>query len=91
MNGRRYASERGVPTGRSTTPSYRTHRPSSHPINDTREASRLSDLPPLAAHFNQRNKLVAALHDARFVVTKDSGVREMCKTPASRRRCSNLE
>ena len=32
--------------GRSTAPSHRTHKPSSHPINDTREASRLSDLPP---------------------------------------------
>ena len=47
LTGSRYASERGEPTGRSATPSPRTHRPGYHPINDTREASQLSDLPPL--------------------------------------------
>ena len=47
VTGCRYASERGEPTGRSATPSHRTHRPAHHPINDTREASQLSDLPPL--------------------------------------------
>ena len=46
LNGCRYASERGEPTGRSATPSPGTHRPSSHSINDTREASQLSDLSP---------------------------------------------
>ena len=46
MNGCRYASERGEPTGRSTPPSHRSHRPAHHPINDTREASQLSDPSP---------------------------------------------
>ena len=46
MSGCRYASERGGTTGRSTIPSPRTHRPAHHPINDTREASQLSDLSP---------------------------------------------
>ena len=46
QTGCRYASKRGAPTGRSTTPSRRTHRPACHPINDTREASQLSDLSP---------------------------------------------
>ena len=60
MTGCRYASERDGPDGRSsrsTTPSRRTHSPSSHPVNDTREASRLSDLPPHrgALHPAQRS------------------------------------
>ena len=46
MTGSRYASERGGTTGRSATPSPRTHKPSYHPIDDTREASQLSDLSP---------------------------------------------
>ena len=46
LSGCRYASERGEPTGRSATPSPRTHRPAHHAINDTREASQLSDLSP---------------------------------------------
>ena len=46
VTGCRYASERGEPTGRSATPSHRTHRPAHHPINDTREASQLSDPSP---------------------------------------------
>ena len=40
MNGRRYASDRGEPTGRSATPSHRTHRLAYHPTNDTRPAPR---------------------------------------------------
>ena len=35
LTGSRYASERGEPTGRSATPSNRTHRPAHHLINDT--------------------------------------------------------
>ena len=46
LTGSRYASERGGTTGRSATPSERTHRPAHHPTNDTREASQLSDLSP---------------------------------------------
>ena len=46
LTGCRYASERGEPTGRSATPSRRTHWPAYHPINDTREASQLSDPSP---------------------------------------------
>lgn len=46
LTGCRYASGRGGTTGRSATPSHRTHRPAHHPINDTREASQLSDLSP---------------------------------------------
>ena len=46
LTGCRYASERGEPTGRSATPSPRTHRPAYHSINDTREASQLSDPSP---------------------------------------------
>ena len=46
LTGCRYASERGEPTGRSATPSPRPLRTACHPINDTREASRLSDLSP---------------------------------------------
>ena len=42
----RYASERGGTTGRSATPSHRAHRPAYRPINDTREASQLSDPSP---------------------------------------------
>ena len=55
LTGCRYASDRGEPTGRSATPSHRTHRPAYHPINDTREASQLSDSRRTAAHFNQRS------------------------------------
>ena len=63
MTGCRYASERGEPDGRasrSATPSTRAHRPASHPINDTRKASQLSDVPP---HRGALQRLVTATAD----------------------------
>ena len=56
MTGCRYASERGEPTGRSTTPSRRTHKPSCHPISDTREASQLSDSSPHRGALQQAQR-----------------------------------
>ena len=73
LAGCRYASERGEPTGRSTTPSPRTHRPDFDPNNDTREAFQLSDLSPHggalqpAQRRRNQNTRPSAKRWARFV------------------------